>query len=53
MINAVLVIRLLLVIAVGLLVLKRTGDKKKAAIASGITLVLVWGLTFFADQFME
>ena len=53
MINSILIFRLFLVVAVGLVVLKRTGDKKKAAIAAGITLVIIWGLSFIADQFME
>lgn len=53
MINPILIIRLLLVIAVGLVVLKKTGDIKKAAIAAGMTFVIVWGISLIADQFME
>ena len=53
MINPFLLVTLVVVIAVGLVVFKRTGSKKRAAIAAGITLVLVWGLALVADLFME
>ena len=53
MINPFLLVTLVVVIAVGLVVFKRTGSKKQAAIAAVITLVLVWGLALVADLFME
>lgn len=53
MINPFLLVTLVAVIAVGLVVFKRTGNKKRAAIAAAITLVLVWGLALVADLFME
>ena len=52
-INPFLLVSLVVVIAVGLVVFKRTGNKKRAAIAAAITLVLVWGLALVADLFME
>ena len=53
MINPFLLVALVLVVSVGLIVLKRTGSKKQALIAAGLTLVLVWGLALLADLFME
>lgn len=53
MINPLLVFRILIVIVVGAVVYKRTNDPKKAALGALIAFVIVWGLSFVADQFME
>ncbi len=53
MINPLLVFRILIVVVVGAVVYKRTNDPKKAALGALIAFVIVWGLSFVADQFME
>ena len=43
----------MIVILAGLLVFRRTKNTKKALLAALIAFVVVWGLSFVADQFME
>lgn len=53
MINPILIARIFVVLLVGIIVYRRTKNKKKALIAALITFMLVWGISFVADLFME
>lgn len=53
MINPILILRILIVVLVGVLVYRRTNDPAKAALGALIAFVVVWGLSYVADLFME
>lgn len=51
--NPVLIVRILLVVFAGVITYKRTKSIQKTLIAVIATFVIVWGISFIADQFME
>lgn len=52
-INPFLIVVLVAVIASGTITYRRTKNVGKTALAVLVTLVIVYGLAFVADQFME
>ena len=53
MINPIFVLRILIVVLVGIIVYRRTKDPVKALLGALGAFVVIWGISYAADLFME